>query len=107
MNHWNAKTILLTGASSGIGEALAIALAKKGAIVGLLARRKELLDKLKKQCEKAGGTARVFACDVTDEDAVMVRPTSSTQNLTGSTFSSPMQGSAATMRKHVLCSLWP
>ncbi len=68
---WKDKVVLLTGASSGIGEALAIALAKKGAIVGLLARRKELLDKLKKQCEKAGGSARVFACDVTDEDAVL------------------------------------
>lgn len=68
---WKDKVVLLTGASSGIGEALAIALAKNGAIVGLLARREELLDKLKRQCEKAGGTARVFACDVTDEDAVL------------------------------------
>ena len=68
---WKDKVVLLTGASSGIGEALAIALAKKGAIVGLLARRGELLDKLKKQCEKVGGSARVFACDVTDEDAVL------------------------------------
>lgn len=68
---WKDKTIFLTGASSGIGEALAIALAKKGAIVGLIARRKELLEKLKGQCEKVGGTARVYACDVTDEDAVL------------------------------------
>ena len=49
---------------------MAVALAKKGAALGLLARRKELLDKLKKDCEKVGGTARVFACDVTIEDAV-------------------------------------
>ncbi len=67
---WHGKTIFLTGASSGIGEALAVALAKKGAVLGLLARRKELLVKLRKDCENAGGTARVFACDVTDEDAV-------------------------------------
>jgi short-subunit dehydrogenase len=67
---WQGKTVFLTGASSGIGEALAVALAKKGAILGLLARRKEMLDKLKRDCEKAGGAARVFACDVTDEDAV-------------------------------------
>ncbi|MBK6751371.1 MAG: SDR family NAD(P)-dependent oxidoreductase [Acidobacteria bacterium] len=65
------QKIFLTGASSGIGEALAIAMAKRGATIGLLARRGELLDKLKKHCEKAGGTARVFACDVTDEDAVL------------------------------------
>ncbi len=68
---WKGKVVLLTGASSGIGEALAVALAKKGAVLGLLARRKELLDKLKKDCEKVGGVARVFVCDVTDEDAVL------------------------------------
>lgn len=68
---FDKKTVFLTGASSGIGEALAIALAKKGAILGLVARRKELLDKLSKKCEKVGGTARVFACDVTNEDAVL------------------------------------
>lgn len=68
---WRGKTILLTGASSGIGEALAVALAKKGAVIGLLARRKELLYKLCAKCEKVGGTARVFECDVTDEDALV------------------------------------
>ena len=71
MMFWKDKVVLLTGASSGIGEALAVALAKKGAILGLLARRKELLEKIKKECEKVGGTARVFACDVTNEDAVL------------------------------------
>jgi short-subunit dehydrogenase len=68
---WKDKCVFLTGASSGIGEALAIALAKRGAILGLLARRKELLKKLAAECETVGGTARVFACDVTDEDAVL------------------------------------
>lgn len=72
---FNKQTIFLTGASSGIGEALAIALAKKGAIIGLVARRKELLEKLKKECEKVGGTARAYACDVTDEDAVLAAAT--------------------------------
>jgi len=67
---WNGKRVFLTGASSGIGEGIAIALAKKGAVIGLLARRGELLEKLRKQCEKAGGTARVYPCDVTDEDCV-------------------------------------
>lgn len=67
---WHGKRIFLTGASSGIGEALAVALAKKGAVLGLLARRRELLDKLKRDCEKVGGTARVYSVDVTDEDAV-------------------------------------
>ncbi|MFZ1699412.1 MAG: SDR family NAD(P)-dependent oxidoreductase [Pyrinomonadaceae bacterium] len=67
---WNGKVIFLTGASSGIGEALALDLAKRGAILGLLARRKDELEKLKRSCEKNGATARVFAGDVTDEDAV-------------------------------------
>ncbi len=67
---WKDKVVLLTGASSGIGEALAIAMARKGAILGLLARRKELLQRLAAECESVGGTARVFACDVTDENSV-------------------------------------
>ena len=69
--NWKNKTVFLTGASSGIGAGLAVALAKQGAVLGLLARRKELLDKLRKECEKVGGTARVFAYDVTNEDAVL------------------------------------
>lgn len=71
MYSWKNKVVFLTGASSGIGAGLAVALAKQGAVLGLLARRKELLDKLRKDCEKAGGTARIFACDVTNEDAVL------------------------------------
>lgn len=67
---WNGKRVFLTGASSGIGEGLAIALAKKGAVIGLLARRRELLEKLCQDCERAGGKARVYAVDVTDETAV-------------------------------------
>ncbi len=68
--HWKDKRVFLTGASSGIGEALAIALAKKGVVLGLVARREELLNDLKAKCENVGGTARVFACDVTDADAL-------------------------------------
>jgi short-subunit dehydrogenase len=67
---WKSKIVLLTGASSGIGEALAIELAKRGAVLGLLARRKDLLDEIAVKCEQAGGTARVFACDVVDEKGV-------------------------------------
>lgn len=67
---WTDKVVFLTGASSGIGEALAVALAKKGAILGLLARRGDLLRELAAKCEGHGGRARVFACDVTDEMAI-------------------------------------
>lgn len=65
---WNCKVVFLTGASSGIGEGLAMAVAKKGAALGLVARRMELLHDLKKKCENVGGTARAFAVDVTDEN---------------------------------------
>ena len=67
---WKGRIVFLTGASSGIGEGLALALAKQGAVLGLVARREELLRELASKCEAAGGTARVFACDVTDADAV-------------------------------------
>jgi short-subunit dehydrogenase len=68
--NWKGKIILLTGASSGIGEGLAIALAKRGAIPGLVARRKEMLNELAARCESAGGTARVFAADVIAAEAI-------------------------------------
>jgi short-subunit dehydrogenase len=68
--NWKGKTILLTGASSGIGEGLALEMAKRGAVLGLLARREEMLADLAKRCEAVGGKARVFAADVTDAEAV-------------------------------------
>ena len=70
MKYWNEKVVFLTGASSGIGEGLALELAKRGAILGLLARRESLLRDLVAKCERKGTAARAFACDITDECAV-------------------------------------
>lgn len=70
MFNWNEKAVLLTGASSGIGEGLALAMAKRGAVVGLIARRKDMLDSLAARCRELGGEARAFPLDVTDEKAV-------------------------------------
>lgn len=67
---WKQKTVFITGASSGIGEGLAIALAKRGAVLGLVARRREMLESLAANCERVGGTARVFPLDVTDAGAI-------------------------------------
>lgn len=67
---WKNKAVFLTGASSGIGEALAVEMAKKGAILGLVARREEMLNELATKCETSGGTARIFACDVVDAAAL-------------------------------------
>lgn len=70
MSFWKDKVVFLTGASSGIGEALALELAKRGAILGLLARREKLLRDLAAKCERKGIAAREFPCDITDEIAV-------------------------------------
>ena len=51
------KTIIVTGASSGIGEATAETLAKAGANVVITARRTEKLEKLKQRIESNGGKA--------------------------------------------------
>jgi short-subunit dehydrogenase len=68
--NWKNKVILLTGASSGIGAALAFELAKRGAVLGLLARREDLLKELAAGCEAVGGTARVLVADVVEAKAV-------------------------------------
>jgi short-subunit dehydrogenase len=65
---WQNKIVFLTGASSGIGEALALAMAERGAVVGLVARRAELLEPLAAKISQTGGRARVFPCDVTDSE---------------------------------------
>lgn len=67
-SYWNQKVVLLTGASSGIGEGLAVEIAKRGGILGLLARREDLLKALAARCDAAGGKARVFPCDVRDAE---------------------------------------
>lgn len=68
--YWKNKSILLTGASSGIGEALALEMANRGAILGLIARRENLLRDLAAKCTHKGAIAREFPCDITDEAAV-------------------------------------
>ena len=70
MSDWKNRVVLLTGASSGIGEALALALSKRGATLGLLARREDMLRDLARRCDDAGGRSRVFPADVTDPDSV-------------------------------------
>ncbi len=61
------KAALVTGASSGIGAAAAIALAAEGASVALSARRKDRLEKLAEQIESEGGKALVLPGDISLE----------------------------------------
>src|SRR4029079_3186902 len=64
------KHVIITGASSGIGRASAIAVAKRGATVFALARNAEALDELITEIRAAGGQAHAFTCDVTDSTSV-------------------------------------
>jgi len=67
MAELSGKAVAITGASSGIGEATALALARAGASVALGARRKDRIDALAARIEDEGGTAVALAVDVTDE----------------------------------------
>jgi NADP-dependent 3-hydroxy acid dehydrogenase YdfG len=66
---------VVTGASSGIGQATARALADHGATVAVLARRKDRLDTLVNEIEAAGGAALVVEADITDPRAIASRCT--------------------------------
>lgn len=61
------KVALVTGASSGIGEATALALAAEGARIAIAARRMDRLDALTKHIQQQGGEALALEIDVTDE----------------------------------------
>jgi short-subunit dehydrogenase len=65
---WNEKVVLVTGASSGIGRALAVELGRRGARVGLTARRAEELLKVAEEVERAGGRALALPADVRDAE---------------------------------------
>ncbi len=66
----DGKTIIVTGASSGIGLTVSKYLAQAGAHVLLLARTKEKLDEVKAEIEAEGGKATVFPCDLNDMNSI-------------------------------------
>ena len=64
------RTVLITGASSGIGEATALKVAIAGGTPLLVARTRSKLEALKRQIEAHGGTAYVYPCDLNDLEAI-------------------------------------
>ena len=64
------RTALITGASKGLGKAMALALAQEGASVALVSRDETKLNEVATQICDSGGCARVFVADVTDEAQV-------------------------------------
>jgi 3-oxoacyl-[acyl-carrier protein] reductase len=64
------RVALVTGASQGIGQACALALARQGASVALAARNRQKLEEVAAQIVAGGGKAAVFAMDVADEEQV-------------------------------------
>ena len=66
----NGKVAVITGASKGLGKAMAVALGAAGASIALISRDAEELNAVKQAVEKMGGKALVFPTDITEEDEI-------------------------------------
>ena len=67
----SGETAVITGASRGLGEAMARALSASGAKIALIARDRKRLESVRDSIRSTGGTAEVFTADVTSENAVV------------------------------------
>lgn len=83
MGSLDGKVAAITGASSGIGEATAVALAAEGCAVALGARRKDRIDALAERIETDGGRALSIETDVVDEDSARGFVTTAHERLGG------------------------
>lgn len=71
MNQLKDKVAVITGASTGIGQSIAVTFAREGAQVVVAARRREALERLARQIESSGGRALAVPTDVTVEQQVL------------------------------------
>jgi NAD(P)-dependent dehydrogenase (short-subunit alcohol dehydrogenase family) len=67
---YEGSRVLITGGSSGIGAGLAEAFATAGATVGIVGRRQELLAGVLERCQESSPSSRMWALDLTDDEAV-------------------------------------
>ena len=68
MNFWTDRVVFITGASSGIGRGLALELAHRGAKLGLVARRKEILEEIAAEIQSSD--VLTIAADVQDAQSM-------------------------------------
>jgi short-subunit dehydrogenase len=66
---WSNKTVLITGASAGLGKATALELARRGANLLMVARRAEVLDAAAHEVARSGARVHTIAADVADKEA--------------------------------------
>lgn len=66
------RRVVITGASSGIGRATALHVARHGGVPLLVARRTEALEEVKADIDRAGGQAWVYSCDITQPESVEI-----------------------------------
>jgi NAD(P)-dependent dehydrogenase (short-subunit alcohol dehydrogenase family) len=64
------RRVLITGASSGIGRATAIKVARERGVPLLVARRGDALDEVKREIEREGGLAHIYPCDLTSDESI-------------------------------------
>src|SRR5580765_6833197 len=73
--YWQDKTVMITGASSGIGRGLAVELSRRGAKLGLIARRADKLAELVREVEETKGKAIALPADVMDVNSLAAAAT--------------------------------
>ncbi len=70
MGKLDGKVALITGAGQGIGQGVALALAREGAAVAVIGRTESKLDDTVRRIREAGGTAEPLPCDIADLDQI-------------------------------------